>query len=189
MTRLFRAIAHGRVSLDSGVKEWFRRSARKSPLILLCLAILWSVGLGVGLARASDPTIGTVDPVAERYQFSQELYFENCATCHIAVPPAVLPDAAWRQLLLNPDRHYGVQLQPLVDPPRILIWSYLRDFSRPLMQGEQIPYGIDQSRYFKALHPRVEFTEPIRIGNCITCHPGAPEFNFRRLTAEWNDAP
>jgi len=189
MARLLAAIAQDWIPCFFSLGRWLRRSGRKSPLVLLGLAVLWSGVLGAGLARASDPAIGTVDPVPERYQFSQELYLENCASCHIAVPPAVLPDATWRQIILNPERHYGTSLQPLVDPPRILIYSYLRDFSRPLSQGEQIPYGIDQSRYFKALHPRVEFTEPIRVGNCITCHPGAPDFNFRRLTPEWNDAP
>jgi hypothetical protein len=167
-----------------------RQRQRRSPLILFLLILLWSVILGVGLAQATEPANpGTVDPVPERYELGQELYLENCATCHVGVPPAVLPSETWRQLIEDPTEHYSVQLPPIVDPPRLLIWEYVRTFSRPTAPEEPVPYRVDESRFFKALHPKVELPRPTRLGSCISCHPGAADFNYRSLAPEWEDAP
>jgi hypothetical protein len=161
---------------------------RRSPTILFLLLLLWSLTLGWGIAQATEPTRGTVDRVEPRYELGQELYLENCATCHVGVPPGVMPTETWRQILQDP-QHYGIQLPLLVDPPRLLVWDYLRQYSRPEAEGEQIPFRVENSRYFKALHPRVELPQSIRLGSCISCHPGAEQFNFRSLTPEWEDAP
>ncbi|MGF1498119.1 MAG: hypothetical protein ACFB8W_15035 [Elainellaceae cyanobacterium] len=132
--------------------------------------------------------IGTVDAVPAQYQLGQKLYLESCATCHVGVPPEVLPRQTWEVILQDP-AHYGVQLPPLVDPPRLLIWQYVQQFSRSLQEEEATPYRIRNSRFFKALHPRVEFSEPVQLGSCTTCHPSASAFNFRQLSPDWQDAP
>ncbi|NJL39697.1 MAG: diheme cytochrome C [Leptolyngbyaceae cyanobacterium RM2_2_4] len=160
----------------------------RSPVILFLMLLLWSLILGWGLAQATESTPGTVDAIAPRYELGQELYLENCATCHIGVPPGIMPTETWRQILQDPE-HYGVQLPLLVDPPRLLVWDYLRQYSRPEAEGEQIPFRIENSRYFKALHPRVELPQSVRLGTCISCHPAAEQFNFRSLSPEWEDAP
>ncbi len=141
------------------------------------------------IQQQASNDIGTVDRVPPRFQLGQQLYLENCATCHVGVPPQLLPTQTWQQLLQDA-QHYGMVIQPPVDPSRLLIWNYLQAFSRPLsVKEEQIPYRLDRSRYFKALHPRVEFSQPINLKGCVTCHPAAPEFNFRKLTPQWDDAP
>ncbi|MGL5082869.1 MAG: diheme cytochrome C [Microcoleaceae cyanobacterium] len=138
---------------------------------------------------APPPASGTVDWVPSKYQLGQQLYLENCSTCHVPVPPQTLPAQTWQQLLQDA-QHYGVQIQPLIDPQRILVWNYLRLFSRPLdLKEEQIPFKLSRSRYFKALHPKVEFSQPVNLSGCVTCHPGAAEYNFRKLTPEWQNAP
>lgn len=177
-------------------------------MVLLLLLLLWSVCLGVGLAQATEPrlpeitqssqspkpgavseaAIGTVDVVPDRLQRGQKLYLENCATCHVGVPPAVMPSQTWRELIQDAE-HYGVTIRPLGSPEVQILWQYLREFSRPLADGEQTPYRIYQSRLFKALHPRVKFTEKISLNSCNSCHPGAGAYDFRSLTAEWQNAP
>lgn len=132
---------------------------------------------------------GVVDPAGERYQLGQELYLENCATCHLALPPQVLPTETWQRLLQD-SAHYGQTLKLLVDPQRMLVWNYLRTFSRLLPEkNEEIPYRVTSSRYFKALHPRVKLPQPTAISTCVSCHPGANEYNFRKLGPEWDNAP
>lgn len=166
-----------------------RQKRRRSPLLLFLLPLLWSVALGWGLAIAPQvAAIGTTDPVTGSQKLGQELYLENCATCHIALPPAVLPAETWRQLLQDP-QHYGTELTLLVDPPRLLVWNYLRAFSRLQSKEEEVPYRVAQSRFFKALHPRVKLPAPATASSCVTCHPGAAEYNFRELTAEWQNSP
>lgn len=170
-----------------------RRKRGKSPIGLFLLILLWSLAMGWGLALVTNAqpmpipksdAIGTVDPVGSNYQLGQELYLENCASCHIALPPAVLPTQSWQQILQD-SQHYGTQLPPLINPPRLLVWKYLQAFSRPYNKEEQTPYRVDESRFFKALHPQVKLPRPIEISSCVSCHASAAEYNFRSLTPEW----
>ena len=34
-------------------------------------------------------------------------YRQECATCHIAYPPGMLPAASWQRILGNMSRHFG----------------------------------------------------------------------------------
>jgi Dihaem cytochrome c len=177
-----------------------RQLAGRSPIVLiLLLLLLWCACLGIGCAqvlatpvRSTPPPalavavseVGTVDVIPDRYRISQELYLQNCATCHIGIPPAVLPTETWKDLLQD-TQHYGATLKPLVDPNRILIWSYLKTFSRPRSpEEERLPYRIADSRYFRALHPQVKLPRKFSLESCVTCHPGGNQFNFRKLTGE-----
>ncbi|MBD2663175.1 cytochrome C [Richelia sinica] len=168
-----------------------RKSRKRRTLRLMLLIFAWSVAIGwvLGLATSvhgvtPSSNIGTVDVVPPQYQLAEELYLENCATCHIALPPAVFPTQTWRDILRD-SQHYGVQIQPLVDPQRILVWRYLSTFSRTNLQEEPTPYRLYQSRYFRALHPGIKLPSPSSVSSCISCHPGASEYNFRRLSQEF----
>jgi hypothetical protein len=181
------------------VEERGRRNRRmnRSPAVLLLLLLVWSICLGWGLsliagatvkpdivAQAPATELGTVDPVSDRYQLGKELYLENCTSCHVALPPEVLPSETWRRLLLEPEQHYGQKLQPIIGPSLVLMWNYLGTYSRPEKPDEKLPYRVAESRYFKALHPRVEFSGPARPASCVSCHPAAAQYNYRRLTPE-----
>ncbi len=191
---------------------------QRSIWVLLVLLLLWSLCLGIGLAQAIEPlkppaipfqerdstaqlaapsdakpatttpAIGTVDVVPERYKLGQQLYLENCATCHLGLPPAVMPTQTWRSLLQDAN-HYGVTIKPLGNPEVQIVWKYLRDYSRPLGAEEPVPYRVYQSSTFKLLHPRVKFPERASLITCISCHPGAGTYDFRSLSAEWQNAP
>lgn len=138
----------------------------------------------VGKASA----IGTVDVVPANLKIGQDLYLENCASCHIGLPPQVMPTETWRQLIQD-SQHYGTQIQPLVAPNLQIVWQYIRTFSRPQAADEEIPYRVYQSRYFKALHPKVKLPTRAGLASCVSCHPGADKYDFRSLTAEWQNAP
>ncbi|RUR80910.1 cytochrome C [Chlorogloeopsis fritschii PCC 9212] len=173
------------------IKHCNRRQIKGKSIGLLLVVFTWSLAMGWLISFATNvqgstpvSEIGTVDVVPAQYQLGQELYLENCSTCHIPLPPAVLPTQTWKNLLQDSE-HYGAQLKPLVDPPRILVWRYLSTFSRPVQKDEQPPYRVNNSRYFKALHPQVKLPRPVEINSCVTCHPGAADYNFRRLSSEW----
>lgn len=171
---------------------------QKSPVIVLLLLIFTSLCLGWGMELAlgsnSKPDLraqviatvtGTVDIVPERYRLGQQLYLENCGSCHVALPPEVMPTDTWRQLLLDLNEHYGNSVEPILRPSLLAMWSYIRQFSRPLKEKEATPYRLTQSRYFKALHPQVKFPETVRPSTCVSCHPGVPQYDYRSLTSEW----
>lgn len=162
---------------------------------LALILVLWSGLMGWGLTQMQNAAaqelfvqVGTVDAVPESLQLPQEVYLEQCSSCHVALPPATFPSQTWRQLLLD-QNHYGVTLPRLYNPELGLAWKYLRAYSRPQSEDEQVPYRFRQSRTFRILHPRVEFSEPVTVNTCASCHPGADQFNFRQLTPEWDDAP
>jgi hypothetical protein len=139
-----------------------------------------------GVAVAAE---GAIDPVPARYQLGQQIYLQTCAACHIAVPPQLLPIQTWQQLLQDP-QHYGITIKPLVSPELQATWSYVRTYSRPVRADEPVPYRVYQSRYFKALHPRVELpNRQLKLTSCATCHPGADKYDFRTLSSEWQNAP
>ena len=177
---------------------------RRKPIGLFMIILVWSLGMGLLLALATNvqgetppstnlpnlediTTIGTVDKVPAKHKLGQELYLENCSSCHLALPPAVFPTQTWKNLIQD-SQHYGATLKPLVDPPRILVWRYISTFSRPQRQDELTPYRLTNSRFFKALHPKVKLPSPVTMGSCVTCHPGAQKYNFRTLTSEWENA-
>jgi hypothetical protein len=183
-----------------------RRKARRSVWVLVLVVVgfssfcgwTWTLSQGaVSLAAQptavlaqsnSAATIGTVDPVPQALELAQETYIARCATCHIAIPPAVLSSESWKNILQD-DNHYGVPWTPMRNPDLALAWKYLRTFSRPNNPTEDIPYRVARSEYFTILHPKVKFKEPVKITTCISCHPSVVSFNFRDLTPQWKDAP
>ena len=172
-------------------------SKRSNPGFLRAILFLLSVSISLGWvgmrwtpATALSPEmivaqVGGVDWVSPEYQLGQQLYLENCSSCHIAVPPQVLPTQTWQQLLQD-TQHYGVEIPQLVDPPRLIIWNYLQRYSRPLLSYEEVvPYRVERSRYFRALHPQIAFPQKVTLKGCVSCHPGANQNNFRQLSPEW----
>ncbi len=176
----------------------FQRFNLISVVVVLAIA-LWSMSIGwgithtlntltegVSMAIAASPNNG----VSARYQPGRDLYLETCADCHIALPPEVLPSETWKELLENPNKHYGTSVPNLIRLGQLLIWDYLQTFSRTLpAKDEPVPFYVERSRYFKILHPRVEFEESVTHRSCVICHPGVDNFDFRTLTPEWEDAP
>jgi Dihaem cytochrome c len=173
------------------VKSKSHRRLKRQLLIVMLVIFAWSVAMGwiLGLAtsaHAANPadSIGTVDVVPAQYQLGEQLYLENCSSCHIALPAAVFPSQTWQNLLQD-SQHYGAQIQSLGKIQYLLVSKYLYTFSRVQLQGETTPYRLKDSRYFRALHPGVKLPNPVNMGSCVSCHLGADKYDFRSLTPEW----
>lgn len=160
------------------------------------------MALGIGIARAinhstvSYPLTSRVQTesflaassISERYQTAQQLYMDTCGKCHIPISPSVLPSESWQKILENPDQHYGVSVD-FIRLTQVLLWEYLATFSRPVSRNEPVPVFVTQSRYFKAIHPRVDLPKPATIKTCIACHPNAQQYDYQTLSSEWDNAP
>ena len=157
--------------------------------ILFLVIGLWCLTLGSGVAIALDKERPSTDIIPPRYEIGYDLYLETCTTCHLPIPPAVMPIESWKQLLEQPDKHYGTSLKGFNRLTQRLLWDYLSAFSRPLSPNEPVPLYAEQSRYFKALHPRVELPKPLSPKTCLVCHPQATNFDYRTLAPEWGEAP
>ncbi len=173
-----------------------RRHLKRFPLYALLAIALWSLGIGWGMTQAFNlPAAldiapqGAIAQTSGSLQAAKDIYVDTCSECHIALPPEVLPTQAWKRLLEKPQDHYGTSITGMLRLTQLLMWNYLQTYSRPLSGDAPIPFYVERSRFFKILHPRVEFTEPITHQSCLRCHPGVGEFDYRTLTPEWFDAP
>ena len=164
--------------------------SKRYSIVLLFLIVLWSITWGWTATLAVDRplNIKSVDPLDKSDRLGQELYVENCSSCHIALPPEVLPTETWREILEKPEKHYGTTTPQILGPERLLVWKYLRSFSRALATDEPKPTYVEQSRYFKALHPQINLPKPVKVQNCVSCHPGVSKFDYRTLTPEWENS-
>jgi hypothetical protein len=158
-------------------------------LILFLLSILGGILLASALQQPAIAQAPTSDTRLNRYQIGQQTYLENCATCHIAVPPSILPSQTWEKLLENTNSHYGIRLKPMVGITQRLIWDYLSYSSRPLTETTFVPLLIEQSTYLKVLHPRVNLPTPTGHTTCVSCHPNVSNFDYQTLTPIWDNAP
>lgn len=152
--------------------------SHRSPLVILVAVALWSSGLGWGLAHAQLGSIPQatvqqfaqpVDPIPDQYRLGAEIYTQQCGSCHVALPPQVLPSQSWREIILS-TQHYGRQIQLPDSLAQQAMWEYLQTFSRRYEDNEPLTYRVSRSRFFQALHPNVEFGTPVQVGSCVSCH-------------------
>ncbi len=161
---------------------------KKLSLIVLLIAFLFGMTTNVSRASTlnnhSNLLIAQVESSAD---LGREFYIENCGSCHIPIPAEVLPTDTWQKILEQPRDHYGETLPKMVNINVRLIWSYLKSYSRPSLEGETTPEFITNSRYFKALHPLVDLPKPVSYQSCKLCHTGTATLDYRSLTPEWDD--
>jgi hypothetical protein len=155
------------------------------------LSAATTVETGDDLERAvgiePDMTLASLDVVPESLQLGQSVYLRECATCHVAPSPAVLPTQTWATLLVSA-QHYSTQIEVMGRPAIDLVWDYIQFASRPILENETAPDRMRNSRFFQALHPRVEI-ERVDLASCAECHPNAWDYDYRTLSQEWLDAP
>lgn len=171
----------------SGCDRLFKRKGRPAILlsvsaVLLSLLLSFALSPTLSAALAQTPTAyGMVDPVAEEHAVGYQVYIERCATCHVALPPAVLPIESW-QTLLNDQAHYGVSLPKIPRFDKQLMLNYLQTYARRYQNRGVTPYRLSDSNYFLALHPNVTLPQPLDLRSCTSCHLGAGEQNYTSAT-------
>lgn len=155
-------------------------SRKGRSAIFICLAsIVLSLALSLAIERPVQATsaYGMVDPVAENHAVGYEIYVERCASCHVGLPPAVLPIEAWQTIVTDP-AHYGISLPSIPPFDQQLMVNYLQTYSRSCRSRGPTPYRLSDSDYFFALHPDVTMPEPLNLRSCAGCHLGAVEQDY-----------
>lgn len=151
-------------------------------LTTFVLALGLSSLIGASHAQVNPPTTVSpyrmVDPIDARYEAGYSVYLQQCATCHVVLPPAVLPADTW-QVVVTDSSHYGVVLPAYTQFDQQLMLNYLQAYSRR-HQAQQgvLPYRLKDSRYFQALHPNVELPQPLNLQSCTSCHLGANQQDY-----------
>ena len=157
---------------------------RKYSFISTVIVITISILISSQISKVLSHSLAQVNTNNSR--LGQEIYIQNCSSCHIPIPAEVIPTDTWQEILSKPGKHYGTSLPKLSSINTRLIWSYLRTYSRPLLERELKPEFVTQSRYLKALHPQVDLPKPVTHQSCIVCHPGAKKLDYRTLSSEFD---
>jgi hypothetical protein len=117
-------------------------------------------------------------------------YKEECGSCHVAYPPALLPAASWRKLMEGLDRHFGSDAS--LDPAKTKeITRFLAANAGPEAATRntraQPPLRITETDWFRREHrdghdgiTRAVWQLPSvkSPANCGACHQGAADGDF-----------
>lgn len=160
---------------------------------LLSLAVLIGAVTATGLLLADDDEHKTgsaraLPPVANA-QWQAE-----CASCHMAYHPGLLPARSWRQIMANLDKHFGenasLDKATAEEITRFLV-QHSADNS-PVRRSQKIaasipagktPVRITETPWFRAQHDEISpaVWKRQKIGspaNCVACHQGAERGDF-----------
>ncbi|PHS58524.1 MAG: cytochrome C [Sulfurimonas sp.] len=133
---------------------------------------------------ASDYKTAGVKPV------DNQDYIKECASCHFAYQPGLLPQRSWKKLMGNLQNHFDTDAS-LEKPDRVLLLKYLvnnasdtinaykrsRKIDRSISKNKS-PLAVTQTPYFKHEHREIaqrfiQQKEVRSLSNCMTCHTKA----------------
>ena len=140
-----------------------------------CIAFLLPAVLGAALAHADS---AQRVPVLQQYQ-------QECAACHMAYPPGMLPGASWKRVMGSLDKHYGVDASlDAAGVHEISGWLQTYASTRKRASEEPPQDRITRSQWFVRKHREVDphvWKQPAvkSAANCTACHTAGDKGSFR----------
>lgn len=141
---------------------------------------------------------------------TNQLYRSECASCHFAYQPGLLPSRSWQKMMIGLDDHFGDNAELMLEDYTVIV-NYLtnnaaefsnhkrsRRINNSLAKGET-PLRITETPYFKRKHRELSLSrisnnpEIGSISNCTACHSQADKGSFNEHeikipgTTEWWD--
>jgi mono/diheme cytochrome c family protein len=114
------------------------------------------------------------------------LYQQECASCHLAFPPGLLPAASWQHLMGTLSRHFGTDAS-LDEASQRELSAWLKTNAGTYKRVSEAPAEdrISKSVWFLRKHRAGEVPadawKRASVGspsNCAACHRGAAAGNF-----------
>ncbi|MDH4944051.1 diheme cytochrome c [Sulfurimonas sp. C5] len=121
---------------------------------------------------------------------NNEFYKVECASCHFAYQPGLLPAKSWQKLMGGLNNHFGTDASlEAADNKRIL--KYLIDNSaekftqykrsrkiNASIKENETPIAVTETKYFKRKHRKIPQRLIIQkevgsLSNCMACHTSA----------------
>lgn len=119
---------------------------------------------------------------------------QECSSCHVAYPPALLPRASWKRMMTDLNNHFGenASLDPATQADILrFLEAHAADsgtsqIGRKVMQRmgtQDSPLRITETRWFVREHDEVSRAAWSRksvgsAANCAACHPKAEQGMF-----------
>lgn len=158
---------HARVIPTSRMSPTLRAAALALPVLLAA----------AGGARADADRSAAAPALHPKYR-------AECAACHIAYPPDMLPASSWQRLLRNLPQHFGTDAS--LDPATVQELSQWLSAhaGSPRRVGEAPPQDrITRSAWFARQHDEVrpatwKLPAVKSPANCAACHTKADQGDF-----------
>jgi nitrate/TMAO reductase-like tetraheme cytochrome c subunit len=111
-------------------------------------------------------------------------YKNECASCHMAYPPAMLSKPAWQRVMGKLDKHYGTDASIDVATER-QIGAWLQTYGGTYKRAEATSFEdrLTTTQWFEKKHRRIDkavWTRKSVNGKsqCQACHQGAEKGDF-----------
>ena len=127
-------------------------------------------------------------------RLSHKAWQQECASCHVAYPPSLLPKASWRRMMSGLDKHFGenASLDPATQADILRFLeanaadsgrSRMGDKVMQRMDKNAAPLRITETRWFVGKHdevPRATWSRKSvgSAANCAACHRQAEQGRF-----------
>jgi hypothetical protein len=111
-------------------------------------------------------------------------YKTECASCHVAYPPGLLPARSWQRVLTNLSHHYGVDASLDAGTVKELTtWLSANAATDRSLRDAPPEDRITRSSWFIDQHDEVSASTWKRpaiksASNCAACHAGAEQGDF-----------
>lgn len=111
-------------------------------------------------------------------------YRQECASCHVAYPPGMLPARSWQRVMNGLERHYGTDAS--LDPAtvqQLSAWLQANAGTYKRVAEEPPQERITRSAWFERKHRQIEpavwqLPSVKSAANCAACHVGADQGRF-----------
>ena len=116
-----------------------------------------------------------------------KLYNQECAACHLAYPPGLLPAASWQRMMGSLDKHYGSDASlDAASVKQIGGWlqTHAGTYKRVHTTDTPPDDRITRSAWFERKHRKIDSPQVWKhasvksAANCMACHTAADKGNY-----------
>ncbi|MGE5450523.1 MAG: diheme cytochrome c [Acidobacteriota bacterium] len=156
---------------------------KRMPFLIVLLSVLTLVGGRLAWADDDDehesgrPRVNLRVPLLPAYQ-------QECAACHMAYPPGMLPAASWQSIMSGLPKHYGSDASlDAASVKKLTAWLTANAAASPRMSARPPQDRITQAAWFVRKHDEISASVWKRpsiksAANCMACHAGAEQGDF-----------
>lgn len=142
-----------------------------------------SMILGTALSMAA---LQSAQADQEVFDLTNRLYREECGSCHVAYPPALLPKVSWQAIMAGLDQHFGTDATVDASAAKE-IQAYLEANAGGRHMRGKPPLRITEMRWFREEHdevPASTWKGPAvkSAANCGACHMQAENGDYSEGT-------